>query len=74
MNSILAPENRPVKDSDTPLPAHAAADAAPRFQIGGITINAAPGQSPADIARAVRRELAEAARQRGFALHDGGAA
>ena len=51
-----------------------AADAAPRFQIGGITINAAPGQSPADIARAVRRELAEAARQRGFALHDGGAA
>ena len=30
MNSILAPENRPVKDSDTPLPAHAAADAAPR--------------------------------------------
>ena len=30
MNLILAPENRPVKDSDTPLPAHAAADAAPR--------------------------------------------
>ena len=30
MNLILAPENRPVKDSDPPLPAHAAADAAPR--------------------------------------------
>ena len=30
MNLILAPENRPVKDSDTPLPAQAAADAAPR--------------------------------------------
>lgn len=43
------------------------------ISIGGITINAAPGQSPADIARAVRRELERLARQGRAALHDGGA-
>jgi len=42
------------------------------MEIGGITINAAPGMSAHDVARAVRRELQELARQRGFALHDGG--
>lgn len=42
-----------------------------RMDIGGITINAAPGMSPADIARAVRRELQDMARARGFALNDG---
>ncbi len=45
---------------------------AARMEIGGITINAAPGMSAHDVARAVRRELQELARQRGFALHDGG--
>lgn len=43
------------------------------IHLGGIAIHAAPGQSPADIARAVRRELAAVARERGFALDDGGA-
>jgi tape measure domain-containing protein len=40
--------------------------------LGGITINAGPGQSPMAIARAVRAEL-ERATSQGFALHDGGA-
>lgn len=44
----------------------------PRLEIGGITIHAAPGMSPADVARAVRRELQAVARERGLALHDGG--
>lgn len=48
------------------------ATAAPRIELGGITINAAPGQSPTEIARAVRRELEAASRERSFALHDGG--
>lgn len=43
------------------------------FRIGGITINAAPGQSPQAIAREVRRQLEAMAREKGFALHDGGA-
>ncbi|PTE15908.1 tape measure protein [Pseudogemmobacter blasticus] len=42
------------------------------LHIGGITINAAPGQSAGSIARALRRELEELTRQKGFALHDGG--
>lgn len=42
------------------------------FSIGGITINAAPGMSPADVARAVKAELQKLARARGFALNDGG--
>ncbi|PTE21339.1 hypothetical protein C5F48_12955, partial [Cereibacter changlensis JA139] len=50
----------------------AAAPAAPRISVGGITINAAPGMSPADVARAVRKELAAMARETGFALNDGG--
>lgn len=41
------------------------------FSIGGITINAAPGMSPADVARAVRAELGRVARERSFALNDG---
>ncbi|EGJ20127.1 putative tape measure protein [Cereibacter sphaeroides WS8N] len=49
-----------------------AAARAPRLDIGGITIHAAPGMSPADVARAVRRELQAVARERGLALHDGG--
>ncbi len=40
--------------------------------IGGITINAAAGQSAMDIARAVRAEIDALAREAGFALHDGG--
>lgn len=40
--------------------------------LGGIVINAGPGQSPMAIARAVRAEL-ERATSQGFALHDGGA-
>lgn len=40
---------------------------------GDIVIHGAPGQSPADIARAVRRELERLARDRSAALHDGGA-
>ncbi|TKA94997.1 tail tape measure protein, partial [Cereibacter changlensis] len=50
----------------------AAAPAAPRISVGGITINAAPGMSPTDVARAVRKELAAMARETGFALNDGG--
>ncbi|PTE19664.1 hypothetical protein C5F48_21720, partial [Cereibacter changlensis JA139] len=50
----------------------AAAPAAPRIAVGGITINAAPGMSPTDVARAVRKELAAMARETGFALNDGG--
>lgn len=49
-----------------------AAGARGGLNIGGITIHAAPGQTPADIARAVRRELELLARQKAFALHDGG--
>jgi tape measure domain-containing protein len=40
--------------------------------LGGITINAGPSQSPMAIARAVRAEL-ERMTSQGFALHDGGA-
>ncbi|MFJ1293480.1 tape measure protein [Paracoccus yeei] len=43
-----------------------------RLDIGGITINPAPGMDPQAIARAVRRELENLTRERGFALHDGG--
>lgn len=42
------------------------------LEIGGITINAAPGMDPHAIARAVRREMENLSRSRGFALHDGG--
>ena len=42
------------------------------LHIGSITITAAPGQSAGSIARAVRREIEELTRQKGFALHDGG--
>lgn len=45
---------------------------APSFHIGGITINAAAGQSPSDIAREVKRQLEQMARAQGAALHDGG--
>jgi hypothetical protein len=41
------------------------------FSIGGITINAAPGMSPADVGREVVRQLQKVARERGFALNDG---
>jgi tape measure domain-containing protein len=41
------------------------------FSIGGITINASPGMSPADVGREVVRQLQKAARERGFALNDG---
>ncbi|MBP9184347.1 MAG: tape measure protein [Fuscovulum sp.] len=41
--------------------------------IGGITINAAAGQSPEMIARAVRAEIERLARQARFALDDGAA-
>jgi len=41
--------------------------------IGGITINAAPGQSPQMIARAVRDEMERLAREARFALDDGAA-
>lgn len=41
--------------------------------VGDITINAAPGQSAEDIARAVRRELTRLAGQTRTLLHDGGA-
>lgn len=54
------------------MPSASAARPAPRIDLGGITINAAPGMSPADVARAVRAEIARMARERGFALHDGG--
>lgn len=43
-----------------------------RFDIGGITIHAAPGMDPQAVARAVRREIEALTRERGFALHDGG--
>ncbi len=43
------------------------------IHVGGITINAAPGMNPSDIARAVRRELERVARDGRAALHDGGA-
>lgn len=43
-----------------------------RLDLGGITINAAPGMDPRTLARAVRREIEALARERGFALHDGG--
>jgi TP901 family phage tail tape measure protein len=42
------------------------------LSIGGITVNALPGMDPEAIARAVRRELEELARDARFALHDGG--
>lgn len=42
------------------------------ISLGGINIYAAPGQSPGDIARAVRREI-ERVLHEGGALHDGGA-
>jgi tape measure domain-containing protein len=41
--------------------------------IGGITINAAPGQSPQMIARAIRDEMQRLAREARFALDDGAA-
>lgn len=40
--------------------------------LGGITINAAPGMSPDAIARAVRREIARLTEGAGTELHDGG--
>lgn len=43
-----------------------------RLDLGGITINAAPGMDPQAVARAVRREIEALTRERGFALHDGG--
>ncbi|MDQ7775150.1 MAG: tape measure protein [Paracoccus aminovorans] len=43
-----------------------------RLDLGGITINAAPGMDPRAVARAVRREIEALTRERGFALHDGG--
>lgn len=43
------------------------------FRMGDLIINAAPGQSPEDIGRAVRRELERLARAAGAPLHDGGA-
>lgn len=43
-----------------------------RLDLGGITINAAPGMDPRALARAVRREIEALTRERGFALHDGG--
>lgn len=43
-----------------------------RLDLGGITINAAPGMDPRAVARAVRREIEALSRERGFALHDGG--
>ena len=53
-------------------PPRPASPVAPRIEVGGISVYAAPGQSPAEIARAVRRELEAASRERSFALHDGG--
>lgn len=43
------------------------------LRIGDINIHAAPGMSPIDIAKAVRRELERMADAAGAALHDGGA-
>lgn len=56
-----------------PAPAAGAARAprSPRLDLGGITINAAPGMDARAVARAVRREIEALARERGFALHDG---
>jgi hypothetical protein len=34
--------------------------------VGGITVNAAPGQSPEAVAREVRRQLSEAAQIRAY--------
>lgn len=42
------------------------------MNLGGITINTAPGMSPQAIAREVRREMERLARSNGFGLHDGG--
>lgn len=44
---------------------------APSISIGEIVVNAAPGMSPQDVARTVRRELERMA-ARGAELHDGG--
>lgn len=49
------------------------ARAANSLRIGDINITAAPGMSPMDIARAVRREIERLADNAGSALHDGGA-
>ncbi len=43
------------------------------INLGGITINAAPGMSPQMIARAVSDEIERRARDARFALNDGGA-
>jgi tape measure domain-containing protein len=43
------------------------------IRIGDIVINAAPSQSAAEIARAVRREIDRLVRDEGPDLHDGGA-
>lgn len=43
------------------------------ISIGGITINAAPGMNPRDVAREVRRELTRVTRDGRALLHDGGA-
>ncbi|MGR3199466.1 MAG: tape measure protein [Paracoccus sp. (in: a-proteobacteria)] len=43
------------------------------LNLGGITINAAPGMSPRDIARAVGREFERRERDAKTVLHDGGA-
>lgn len=43
------------------------------INVGGITINAAPGMNPQDIANAVRRELQRVSRDGRALLHDGGA-
>ena len=42
------------------------------INLGGITINAAPGMDPQAIARAVRREIERMTKSRGTLLHDGG--
>lgn len=42
------------------------------MNVGGITINAAPGMNPRDIARAVRAELDRREREARTVLHDGG--
>lgn len=42
-----------------------------RLDIGGITINAAPGMDPHAIGREVRRQLQALAREADFNLHDG---
>lgn len=45
----------------------------PSIAMGDIVVNAAPGMSAEDVARAVRREIERMARRRGAELHDGGA-